>query len=129
MASAEPVALARVADGGVDHRLLVARRVIGQQVGVPVQRLPEARDVAVAEDAEAAGEEALARAVALDVLGGQEADERLGHRQSHTVLLAAAVIGTRGSSSSPSHVARIHACAGSSVKRHARSPGPAITLR
>ena len=56
---AEPVALARVADGDVHHRLLVARRVVGQQVVVLLQRLAEAGDVAVAEDAEAAGEEAL----------------------------------------------------------------------
>ena len=42
------------------------------------QRLAEAGDVAVPEDAQAAGEEARARAVALDLLRGQEADEGLG---------------------------------------------------
>ena len=83
---AEPVALARVAGGDVDHRLLVARRVVGQQVVVLLQRLAEAGDVAVAEDAEAAGEEALAPPVALDVLGGEEADERLRDGEA-TVLM------------------------------------------
>ena len=37
----------------------------------------------MAEDAEAAGEERGALAVALDVLGGEEADERLGDGESH----------------------------------------------
>jgi TPP-dependent trihydroxycyclohexane-1,2-dione (THcHDO) dehydratase len=37
----------------------------------------EAGDVAVAEDAEAAGEEAVALPVALDLLRGQEADQGL----------------------------------------------------
>src|SRR4029079_10747476 len=45
---------------------------------VLAQRLAEAGDVAVAEDAEAAGEEARALPVALDLLRGQEADQRLG---------------------------------------------------
>ena len=94
-----------------------------------VQRLPEPGHVAVAEDAEAAGEEALAHAVALDVLRAEEADEGLGDGQSHAVLLGAPVNGSRGSRACPSHVARIHACAGSSLNRHARSPAPAITLR
>ena len=43
-----------------------------------LQRLPEPGDVAVPEDAEAAREEPLRAAVALDLLGGEEADERLG---------------------------------------------------
>ena len=43
--------------------------------------------------------------------------------------LLAAVIGSRGSTSWPAQVSRIQAWAGSSVKRHARSPGPAITFR
>ena len=60
------------------HRLLVAGRVVGEQVLVLGQRLAQAGDVAVAEDAQAPGEEALAPAVALDVLGGEEADEGLG---------------------------------------------------
>src|SRR6185503_19710116 len=120
---------ARVAGGDVDHRLLVARRVVGEQVAMLLQRLAEPGDVAVAEDPEAAREEALAGAVALDLLHGQEAHERLGDGQSHAVLPGAAVSGSRGSRSRSSQVVRIHAWAGSSVKRHARSPGPAITLR
>jgi 3D-(3,5/4)-trihydroxycyclohexane-1,2-dione acylhydrolase (decyclizing) len=48
-----------------------------QQIVVLAQRLAEAGDVAVAEDAEAAGEEAVALPVALDLLRGQEADEGL----------------------------------------------------
>ena len=45
------------------------------------QRLADARDVAVAEDAEAAGEELLPLAVALGVLVGQEAHDGLGDGQ------------------------------------------------
>ena len=45
------------------------------------QRLADAGDVAVPEDAEAAAEEPVPDAVALDVLGGEEADERLRGRQ------------------------------------------------
>ena len=56
---AEPVALAGVPGGEVHHRLLVAGLVEGEQVGVLLERLAEPGDVAVAEDAEAAGEEAL----------------------------------------------------------------------
>ncbi len=48
-----------------------------------LQRLADAGDVAVAEDAEAAAEEALLDAVALDVLGGEEPDERLCSREPH----------------------------------------------
>ena len=90
----QPVALARVAGGDVDHRLLVARLVERQQVAVLLQRLADAGDVAVAEDAEAAGEEALAAAVALDLLRRQESDERLGdgepdHAETPSVRRAA----------------------------------------
>ena len=94
-----------------------------------LERLPQAGDVAVAEDPEAAGEEAVADAVALDLLRGEVAHQRLGDGQSHAVLRAAAVSGSRGSRGWSSQVARIQAWAGSSVKRHARSPGPAMTLR
>src|ERR1700742_2957170 len=48
-----------------------------------MQRLAEAREVAVTEDAEAAGEEAPALAVALDLLHGEESHQRLGDGQSH----------------------------------------------
>jgi hypothetical protein len=65
----------------MDHRLLVARRHVAQDVRVLLQRLPDARQVAVAEDAEAAREEARPLPVALDVLGGEEPDQRLRDRQ------------------------------------------------
>ena len=81
----QPVAHAGVADGGVHHRLLVARQHVGQPLGIGElgleQRLPDARHVAVAEDAEAAGDQPLLDAVALGVLVGQEPHQRLGHRQ------------------------------------------------
>jgi hypothetical protein len=51
-----------------------------------VERLPDACDVAVAEDAEAASEEATLYAVALDDLRGEEAQERLGGGQAHLRL-------------------------------------------
>ena len=126
--------MAGVADGRVDHGLLVAGEVVGQvraavQLGLQ-QRLADAGDVAVAEDAEAPGDQPLLAAVALGVLGGQEPDERLrdGEPDGHACLLGW-VSGSRGSSSWCSQVPRIQACSGSSVKRHARSPGPAMTLR
>src|SRR5262249_48932453 len=78
---AEAIALPRVADRHVHHRLLVARRHVAHLLGVLGQRLAEGGDVAVPEDAQAAGEEARAHAVALDLLGGQEADQGLGHGQ------------------------------------------------
>ena len=66
-------------------RLLVARQVVGQPgpgaLGLE-QRLADAGDVAVPEDPEAAGDEALLRAVALGVLVGQEAHERLASRSA-----------------------------------------------
>ena len=75
---AEAIALAGVAGGDVHHRLFVARRVVRQAIAVLVQRLADAGHVAVAEDAEAAGEEAVTDAVALHLLDGQEADQGLG---------------------------------------------------
>jgi hypothetical protein len=66
----------------VHHRLLVARGKEAEQVGPLVQRLPDAGDVAVAEDPEAAAEEAAPFAVALDGLRRQEADERLRSGQA-----------------------------------------------
>ena len=69
------------------HRLLVARRLVGEQVAVLVERLSEARDVAVAEDPVAAGDQALAGAVALGLLNREEPDQRLGDREtSHATL-------------------------------------------
>ena len=65
----------------MDHRLLVASLVVSQRFGILGERLAETGNVAVPEDAPAAGEEPLLDAIALDVLLGQEPHERLGHRQ------------------------------------------------
>ena len=46
-----------------------------------VQRLPDPRDIAVPEDAEAAGEEPLLHAVTFDPLRREKPNERLGRRQ------------------------------------------------
>ena len=73
----EPVLHARETDGGVNHRLLVACLVVRQQIGVLVQRLADSGDVAVPEDPEAPFEEPLLDSVPLDVLRGEEPDERL----------------------------------------------------
>ena len=111
----------------MDHALLVAGEVVRHLVAALEQRLPDAGDVAVPEDPEAAGDEALLHAVALGVLDGEEAHQRLCHRESHACLLAA-VSGRRGSSSWSAHESRIQACWGSSTKFQARSV-PAITFR
>ena len=115
--------MARVADRGVHHRLLVAGVVEGHRVGLLEQRLADAGDVAVPEDPEAARDQPLLDAVALAVLDAQEADQRLRHRQSHACLLAD-VIGSRGSISWSAQVPRIQAWSGSSTKFHSRyGPG------
>jgi hypothetical protein len=67
----------------VHHRLFVSALVIAQAIAHLVQRLADAGDVAVAEDAKHAGKEALPMSVALAVLDAQESHERLGHRQSN----------------------------------------------
>lgn len=77
----QAVRLAGVADGRVDHRLLVAALVERHVVAVLDQRLAEAADVPVAEDAPGRADQPLPYAVALRVLGGEEADECLGDRQ------------------------------------------------
>ena len=79
----EPVLHPRVADGGMHHPLFVPPLVIGEEVAVLVQRLPDAGDVAVPEDAEAAGEEPLPRAVSLRPLVDEELDDRLPDRQPY----------------------------------------------
>ena len=71
-----------VADGAVNHRLLIARLVV-TKVGVFLQGLAYAGHVAVAEDAEAAGKERLLPTVARHVLNLEELDQRLGHRLLH----------------------------------------------
>src|SRR6266550_7369639 len=63
------------------HRLLVARLVVGDQLRPLEERFSHTGHVAVAEDAEAALDEALLHAVALRVLRREEANQRLGHRQ------------------------------------------------
>ena len=128
----QAVAVLGVAGGDVDHALLVAGHVVGEPVGILAQGLADAGDVAVAEDAEAAGDQALGIPVALAVLVGQELDQGLGHGQpprGHT-LPPASVMGSRGSIAWPAQVPRTQAWAGSSQKRQARSSaGPAITFR
>src|SRR3712207_7513066 len=54
----------------------------GEVASVLLQRLADARDVAVPEDAEATREEALLDAVALDVLARQKADQRLDRKST-----------------------------------------------
>ena len=71
----------------MDHGLLVAGLVVGHGVGVLLERLADAGDVAVAEDAEAACEEALLRPVPFDVLVREEPNQRLGHRESYRAQL------------------------------------------
>src|SRR6266480_1562343 len=63
------------------HRLLVARLVVGDQLRLLEERFSHTGHVAVAEDAEAALDEALLHAVALRVLRREEANQRLGRRQ------------------------------------------------
>ena len=63
------------------HRLLVARLVVGEQLWALVERLADPGDVAVAEDPEAAAEEAVLHPVAFDVLLREEPDERLRRRE------------------------------------------------
>ena len=150
-----PVADLGEGRGGVDGALLVAGHDVGHlalaRVGgdlVLQQRLADAGDVAVPEDAQGALDEAVLDAVALGVLVGQEADGRLGDRQAdgagvgfiaHDMCSSLAglvrcvdqrVIGRRGSISWSSQVPRIQWWAGSSGASHARSSsGPAMTLR
>ena len=116
------------------HGLLVAAQHVSQlrlgtvrpMLGLQ-QRLADAGHVAVAEDAEAAGEELAALAVAFDVLVGQEPDRGLRDGESHGRLgvrrLERGCFGNhghapRGSQGQPgstswsSQVPRSQACAG-----------------
>ena len=122
------------------HALLVAGLEVPQAVGVVgglEQRLADAGDVAVAEDAEAAGEQRLLDAVALAALPGEEPHHCLPDREPYRpavrhepFLPPAEVSGSRGSTGWSSQVPRTQACAGSSQIAQTRSsPGPAITLR
>ncbi len=69
------------------HALLVASLPVGERPGIGhlglQQCLPEAGDVAVAEDAETALEELVLHTVALGVLARQEPHRRLPDRQPH----------------------------------------------
>ena len=106
------------------HSLLVAGLVIGEGAGgiqlKLEQRLAQAGDVAVPEDAEAPFEEAVLDTVAFAHLLCQEPDGRLGNSQSgrrHVSQLPfpdAVVSGSRGSAGCADHVDRTHECAGSS---------------
>jgi hypothetical protein len=90
------------------------------------QRLAHAGDVAVAEDAETAGEQRVGHAVPLAALGREEPDDGLPDGEPHASLLN----GSRGSIAWSAQVERTQACAGSSLISQARSAaGPAITLR
>ena len=121
------------------HRLLVAGEDVGKTRAHPrferpglvlQQRLADAGDVAVSEDAEAAGEQPLALAVALGPLGREELDGRLRHREPGRPAHEVPPIGSRGSTSCPAQVSRTQPWLGSSQISQARvSPGPAITLR
>jgi len=61
------------------------------------QRLAQAGDVAVAEDAEASGEESLPRAVAFHLLDGEEAHEGLGDGEGQGFGHAGLSVFMRGS--------------------------------
>ena len=63
--------------GGVDHGLFIAAEVVAE-AGVLLERLAQAGDVAVAEDAEAAFDETLFARVAAGKLGLKERDDGLG---------------------------------------------------
>ncbi len=137
----EPVALPGVADGGVHHGLFVAALEVGQRAFGLQERLADARDVAVAEDAPAGADEPAALPVPLGVLVGEELHQGLrdgaaagrtsgrggGHRAAPD---GAAYSGSRGSAGCSGQVARSHAWSGWSRISQARSsPGPAMTLR
>ena len=73
-------------------RLFVAALIVAHIRGVLFQRLADAGDVAVAEDAPHAGEEAVLDAIAGDVLARQVFDQRLRHGEAdcglcHDVVL------------------------------------------
>ena len=80
-----PEAVRVAGKGGreVDHRLLVLGAVVGQTLHVAelLEGLSEAGDVAVAEDPPDPGDEAVPLAVALDLLPGEEPDDRLTNGQ------------------------------------------------
>src|SRR5215472_12523763 len=82
----------------VGHRLLVAAEIVWQSRVLP-QRLSDARDIAMSEDAPGAGEERRLLAVALDVLILEECDSGLRRREPDGFHKdgVARTTGTRGS--------------------------------
>ncbi len=72
------------------HRLLVAGR--HEAHALLVDRLADAREVAVAEDAEGAREEARRHPVSLDRLRAEEANQRLRDRQAYDLHLTAPIV-------------------------------------
>src|SRR4029450_2640422 len=107
----EPVLHARVARCRVHHRLLIARLVVGQKLRALIERLADSGDVAVTEDPEAAPEELVLEAVPFDVLGGQEADERLRGRELHyTSARIASSSCSSSASSRPPAMRRTSSC-------------------
>ena len=65
----------------MDHALLVAGLVEAEVLAVLQQRLADAGDVAVTEDADGSAEERLDVPVAFDLLSSQETDDRLADGQ------------------------------------------------
>ena len=63
------------------HALLITGLIQPEVFAVLQQGLADARDVAVAEDADRPTEEGLGVAVALDALGGEELDDGLADRE------------------------------------------------
>ncbi len=126
----EPAALAGVADGGVHHGLLVAALEEGHVLPPGLQQgLADAGHVPVPEDPPGRGDQPVAPAVALGVLAGEEAYERLRDGKPHRWSSARGK-GSRGSMSCPSQLPRIQPWSGWSRMSHSRvPPGPAITFR
>ena len=67
----------------MNHPLLVARLVIGEQLRVLRKRLADAGHIAVAEDPETPLDEPMLDPIALDMLDGEKTDERLSHGQAN----------------------------------------------
>ncbi len=79
-----------VGDRRVRHRLLVVRAVGRQLVAMPIERLADAGDVAVAEDREHAAEQRPDAGAGLGRQRRQIAHQRLRRRQPHRAAHAAA---------------------------------------
>lgn len=126
----EPTALAGVPDGGVHHGLLVAALEEGHDLGAGLQEgLADAGHVPVPEDPPGGGDQPVPVSVALGVLAGQEADERLRDGEPHR-WSSVREKGSRESTSWPSQLPRIQPWSGWSRISHSRvAPGPAITFR